>query len=61
MTRWKRFLWGALYIPNLSVAANFMALADAALSHAQSEDGSGCYWRKADEVSARCLRVSGLV
>jgi EAL domain-containing protein (putative c-di-GMP-specific phosphodiesterase class I)/GGDEF domain-containing protein len=40
---------GALYIPNLSVAANFMALADAALSHAQSEDGSGCYWQKADE------------
>ncbi len=40
---------GALYIPVLSVSANFMALADAALSQAQSEGGSGCYWHKVDK------------
>lgn len=38
---------GALYMPTLSVETNFMALADGALSQAQSENVSGCFWHKA--------------
>jgi EAL domain-containing protein (putative c-di-GMP-specific phosphodiesterase class I)/GGDEF domain-containing protein len=37
---------GALYIPNLNAETNFLALADVALSQAQSEGKSGCYWQK---------------
>lgn len=40
---------GALFIPQLTEKMNFMALADVALSQAQSEGGSGCFWRKASE------------
>ncbi len=40
---------GALFIPNLSSKLSFMALADSALSHAQSEGRSGCYWHKVDK------------
>ncbi|MFT5118702.1 MAG: EAL domain-containing protein (putative c-di-GMP-specific phosphodiesterase class I) [Kiritimatiellia bacterium] len=40
---------GALYIPQLTAAVNFMALADTALSQAESEGESSCYWRKVDK------------
>ena len=40
---------GALFIPQLHDSANFMALADTALSHAQNEQQSGCYWHKVDK------------
>ncbi len=40
---------GALYIPKLAAQTNFMALADAALSQAQSEGQSGCFWHKVDK------------
>jgi diguanylate cyclase (GGDEF)-like protein len=40
---------GALYIPMLTSSANFMALADAALSQAQSEGRSSCYWHKVEK------------
>ena len=40
---------GALYIPKLQDGSNFMALADTALSQAQSEQKSGCYWHKVDK------------
>lgn len=37
---------GALYIPKIQSSANYLALADAALSHAQEEGVSGTYWSK---------------
>lgn len=54
---------GALYIPTLSASANFMALADAALSQAQSEGQSTCYWHKVDkhEKSLSAGEWSGLI
>ncbi|MGS2717182.1 bifunctional diguanylate cyclase/phosphodiesterase [Eionea flava] len=41
---------GALYMPVLSSGTNFMALADGALSQAQSENVSGCFWHKAGKA-----------
>jgi diguanylate cyclase (GGDEF)-like protein len=38
---------GALYMPSLTIKTNFMALADGALSQAQNEKVSGCFWHKA--------------
>ncbi|ODS24795.1 hypothetical protein AB835_01705 [Candidatus Endobugula sertula] len=40
---------GALFIPKLRDSDNFMALADVALSHAQNEQKTGCYWHKVDK------------
>ncbi len=37
---------GALFIPKLMPDTNYMALADSALSQAQTEGNSGCYWHK---------------
>lgn len=41
---------GALYMPVLSATTNFMALADGALSQAQNESVSGCFWHKAGKA-----------
>lgn len=38
---------GALYMPSLATKVNFMALADGALSQAQNDSVSGCFWHKA--------------
>lgn len=48
---------GALFIPKLQEASNFMALADTALSQAQNEQKSGCYWHKVDKAE-RSLSAS---
>jgi EAL domain-containing protein (putative c-di-GMP-specific phosphodiesterase class I)/GGDEF domain-containing protein len=57
---------GALYMPTLSTGTtgtNFMALADGALSQAQNEQVSGCYWHKVgkSEVSISANEWSTMI
>jgi EAL domain-containing protein (putative c-di-GMP-specific phosphodiesterase class I) len=54
---------GALYMPTLSTETNFMALADGALSQAQNEQVSGCFWHKVgkSEVSISANEWSSMI
>lgn len=41
---------GALFIPKITTDTHYLALADSALSQAQSEGQSGCFWHKVDKT-----------
>ncbi len=54
---------GALYIPRIQSASNYMALADAALSQAQNEGVSGTCWHKVskEEQTLSAGEWSGII